>query len=66
MVNILFLFSFSSMLFSFCRCGPCKKVAPAIEKLSNSHPNAVFLKIDVDQCQVGLKIYLVYLILINP
>jgi len=34
------------------RCGPCKVVAPAIDKLSSSHPNAVFLKVDVDQCQV--------------
>jgi len=28
-------------------------VVPAIDKLSFSHPTAVFLKVDVDQCQVN-------------
>ncbi|CAF2337658.1 unnamed protein product [Rotaria sp. Silwood2] len=38
-------------------CGPCRMVAPAIEKLSSSHPNAVFLKVDVDKCQTEAQEY---------
>jgi thioredoxin 1 len=30
-------------------CGPCKSVAPFIEKFSNSTPNVDFYKIDVDE-----------------
>lgn len=38
-------------------CGPCKMVAPAIDKLSSSYPNAVFLKVDVDRCQTEAQDY---------
>ncbi|CAJ0923232.1 unnamed protein product, partial [Mesorhabditis belari] len=31
-------------------CGPCKFIAPLYEELANSHPNTVFLKVDVDEC----------------
>lgn len=32
-------------------CGPCKSISPFFEELSGKYPNAVFLKVDVDQCQ---------------
>ncbi|KAH9489583.1 Thioredoxin-like protein 1 [Bulinus truncatus] len=32
-------------------CGPCRAVAPAFAEMSTKYPKAVFLKIDVDQCQ---------------
>ena len=39
----------------FCyRCGPCQRIAPTFVKYSTKYPQAVFLKIDVDQCKVKL------------
>jgi len=32
-------------------CGPCKRIAPFYDELSTKYPKAVFLKVDVDQCQ---------------
>lgn len=32
-------------------CGPCKAIAPQIEKLSEDHSEIKFYKVDVDQLQ---------------
>ena len=31
-------------------CGPCVGFAPAFEKMSSEFPNAVFAKVNVDEC----------------
>lgn len=33
------------------RCGPCQRIAPVFQQLATKYPRAVFIKIDVDQCQ---------------
>lgn len=30
-------------------CGPCKMIAPLIEKFSQQHPEAKFVKVDTDE-----------------
>ena len=38
-------------IYTYFRCGPCKNIAPYVEELSNTYPNAHFLNVDVDECQ---------------
>eukprot|EP01128_Nolandella_sp_AFSM9_P005741 TRINITY_DN2841_c0_g1_i1.p1 TRINITY_DN2841_c0_g1~~TRINITY_DN2841_c0_g1_i1.p1 ORF type:complete len:105 (-),score=33.26 TRINITY_DN2841_c0_g1_i1:127-441(-) len=32
-------------------CGPCKRIAPTYAKLAETHSNATFLHIDIDEVQ---------------
>nr|WEP24191.1 thioredoxin-like 1 [Andrias davidianus] len=37
--------------FTMRGCAPCLRIAPAFSSLSNKYPQAVFLEVDVHQCQ---------------
>lgn len=39
--------------FTSARCGPCQRIAPLFAEMATRFPNAVFLKIDVNQCQLA-------------
>ena len=41
----------NSIKFLYCRCGPCKQIAPFVDEMSLKYPNAHFLNVDVDECQ---------------
>lgn len=36
-------------------CSPCQQIAPAFEQLSQELTNVVFLKVDVDENEVGCR-----------
>jgi thioredoxin len=38
-------------------CGPCKKLAPIFEELSNQYPNISFIKINTDKAEELAKKY---------
>ncbi|XP_063280563.1 thioredoxin-like protein 1 isoform X4 [Prinia subflava] len=40
--------------FTMRGCGPCLRIAPAFNALSNKYPQATFLEVDVHQCQMDL------------
>ena len=35
----------------FLRCGPCKMIGPVFEKIAGETPEAIFVKIDVDEAE---------------
>ena len=41
------------ILCSTVRCGPCRQIAPLFSQLSERYPSAVFLKVNVDEQEVG-------------
>ena len=32
-------------------CGPCKRIAPEIDKLSQTNINVMFIKVDIEECE---------------
>jgi len=32
-------------------CGPCKRIAPQVDEMSNTFEGAIFLKVDVDELE---------------
>ena len=41
--------SFCCTDFTATWCGPCQRVAPAFAKMADDYPDAVFVKVDVDE-----------------
>ena len=49
-------------------CGPCKAIAPEIERMSTTFSHVQFIKVDVDKAQVGFlkaELTFVYLLLMT-
>ncbi|KAL1593195.1 thioredoxin trx1 [Paraconiothyrium brasiliense] len=51
-------------------CGPCKMIAPQVVKLSDTYPQARFLKIDVDEVpdvaqELGIRAMPTFLLFAN-
>lgn len=38
-------------MIKYCRCGPCKRIAPHFDQFPKKYPQVIFLKVDVDRCQ---------------
>ena len=38
-------------------CGPCKLLDGVIKEIAKKYPNAIFLKIDVDECEEAAENY---------
>lgn len=38
-------------------CQPCKQIAPALDKLEQENPDAVFIKVNVDLCNATAAKY---------
>lgn len=34
-------------------CGPCRMIGPVFEELSGQYPQLIFVKVDVDACDVS-------------
>lgn len=40
-------------------CGPCRTIAPTVDKFAEEYPTALFIKVDVDELQEVAQEYLV-------
>jgi thioredoxin len=38
-------------------CGPCRRISPMVEKLSQHFPQVLMMKVDVDECPETTKVF---------